>query len=326
MLMRMYLFIARVPALASARVCELLSATALALGLMLVHGTADANKPVAEKALQDKATADKAAADKSAASESPAVSSLVRTPDGRRVAPDIARIVSRGELVVSMTAADTPPFYYMENGEMAGIDVQLVKAMARELKVDVRFDRSAKTFNQVVEVVADGKADIAVSKLGRTLGRAQQVLYSDSYLGLRHGLLVNRVELARVAGDRPATAAIRDFTGRICMLAGTSWEEFGRRFFPKATLEPYKSWDECVSAVKTGKVAAAYRDEFEARAVIKRDPKLALTLRTIILTDLESSLAIAVNSRDVTLLGFVNQFIALRPEKLDVEAVLREVR
>ena len=46
----------------------------------------------------------------------------------------------------------------------------------------------------------------------------------------------------------------------------------------------------------------------------------------IILTDLESSLAIAVNSRDVTLLGFVNQFIALRPEKLDVEAVLREVR
>ncbi len=253
-------------------------------------------------------------------------SSLVTADDGRRVAPDIARIINRGELVVAMLATDVPPFFYEKDGRMAGTDVQIAEAMASELGVKVRYDRSARTFNQVAEVVADGKADIALSKLGRTLARAQQVLYSDPYLALRQGLLVNRVELARLAGERPVQNVIRQLDGRICVLAGTSWQEFGRRYFPRAEIVPFKNWTECVEAVKRGDVAAAYRDEFEVRAVIKRDPKLSLTLRTVVFTDLESSLAIAVNGRDTVLLGYVNQFIAMRPEKLDVEGVLREVR
>jgi polar amino acid transport system substrate-binding protein len=43
-----------------------------------------------------------------AMSPSPA---LVKVPDGRLLAPDIARIVTRGELVVAMLGVDTPPFF-----------------------------------------------------------------------------------------------------------------------------------------------------------------------------------------------------------------------
>lgn len=252
--------------------------------------------------------------------------SLVLAQDGRRLAPDIARIINRGELVVALLAQDVPPFFQEVDGRLVGADIDLVEAMARELKVKVRYDRSAKSFNQVVEVVADGRADIAVSKLGRTLGRAQQIVYSDPYLALRGGLLVNRVEMARLAGDRPIESVIRDFRGKVCVLAGSSWEEFAKRYFPKASLTPYKVWDECVAAVQKGEFTAAFRDEFEVRSVLKRNPKLTLTLRTVVITDLESALAVAVNSRDPVLLGFVNTFIALRPEKLNVEAVLKEVK
>lgn len=252
--------------------------------------------------------------------------SLVVAQDSRRVAPDIARIINRGELVVAMLGQDVPPFFQEVDGRMVGADVDLVESMARELRVRVRYDRSAKSFNQVVEVVADGRADIGVSKLGRTLGRAQQIVYSDPYLALRGGLLINRVEMARLAGDRPIESVIRDFRGKVCALAGSSWEEFAKRYFPKAALTPLKSWDECVKAVQKGEFTAAFRDEFEVRSVLKRNPKLTLTLRTVVITDLESSLAVAVSSRDPVLLGFVNTFIALRPEKLDVEAVLKEVK
>ena len=263
-----------------------------------------------------------------AAGKEPADASatLVVAKDGRRLAPDIARIINRGELVVAMLAQDVPPFFQDVDGRLVGADVDLAEAMARELKVKVRFDRSAKTFNEVVEVVADGRADLGLSKLGRTLGRAQQIVYSDPYLALRGGLLINRVEMARLAGDRPLDSVIRGFQGRMCVLAGSSWEEFAKRYFPKATLVPLKIWDDCVRSVQKGEVAVGFRDEFEVRSVLKRNPKLTLTLRTAVITDLESSLAVAVGSRDAVLLGFVNTFIAMRPEKLNVEAVLKEVK
>lgn len=252
--------------------------------------------------------------------------SLIELPDGRRLAPDIARIIQRGELVVAMLAQDVPPFFQSVDGRMVGADVDLVESMARELKVKVRYERSAKTFNEVVEVVAQGRADLAVSKLGRTLGRAQQIVYSDPYLALRGGLLINRVSMARLSGGRPFESVIRDFSGKMCVLAGSSWEEFAKRYFPKAQLIPQKNWDTCVKTVISGEVTAGFRDEFEVRSVLKRSPKLTLALRTAVVTDLESSLAVAVNSQDPVLLGYVNTFIALRPEKLDVEAVLKEVK
>ncbi len=250
--------------------------------------------------------------------------SLINAKDGRRVAPDIARIIDRGELIVAMVASDTAPFFYMKDGKLTGTDVDMAEAIARELKVNVRFDRSAKTFNQVVEVVADGRADIGISKLARTLRRAQQIVYSDPYLSLRHGLLVNRMQFAKIAGNRSIPETMRNFTGKICTVAGTSWEEAGQRYFPKATRVPFRRWDECVNAVKQGQITAAYRDEFEVRTILRKQPDLALTLRTIVFSDLESSLAIAVNSRNPVLLGFINQFISLRPYKLDLEMVLQQ--
>ena len=113
------------------------------------------------------------AAAASAAVEGPKIPpGLIKVPDGRMLAPDIARIVNRGELVVAMYRVDQPPFFYVKGGELMGIEVDLAKAIAKELKVSVRFDRSPATFNEVVDVVARQDADLGISKLSRTLARA----------------------------------------------------------------------------------------------------------------------------------------------------------
>src|SRR5439155_17481700 len=104
-------------------------------------------------------------------------SALVRVPDGRLLAPDIARIVARGELIVAMLGVDTPPFFYEKNGELVGVEVDLAKAIAKELGVQVRFNRTAKSFNGVVDIVARGEADMALSKLSRTLARTQVISF-----------------------------------------------------------------------------------------------------------------------------------------------------
>ena len=273
------------------------------------------------------AAAPKAPAPAAPATAAPArVSPLVRVADGRMLAPDIARVVSQGELVVAMLAIDNPPFFSDRNGTLVGTDVDLARRIAAALAVPVRFDRSATTFDAVAETVASGQADLGISRMARTLKRSQVVQFSDSYMRLGHALLINRVRFAALAGDQPLPQVIRNFSGRIGVIADSSWEEFGRRNFPRATLVRYKTWAEVVRAAKAGEVVAAYRDELEVMQIVRSDPTLALSLRTVTFDDLESPLRVMVGIRDTTMLVFVNEVIAQWPDKPTVSSVLKTIK
>jgi len=254
------------------------------------------------------------------------VSPLVKVADGRMLAPDIARVVSQGELVVAMLAIDNPPFFSVKNGVLVGTDVDLARRIAAALAVPVRFDRSAATFDAVAETVASGQADLGISRMARTLKRSQVVQFSDTYMRLGHALLINRVRFAALAGDQPLPKVIRNFSGRIGVIADSSWEEFGKRNFPHATLVRYQTWAEVVRAAKAGEVVAAYRDEFEVMQIVRSDPSLALSLRTVTFDDLDSPLRVMVGIGDTTLLAFVNEVIAQWADKPTVSSVLKAIK
>lgn len=245
--------------------------------------------------------------------------------DGRELAPEIARIFTRGELVVAMLGVDTPPFFYKKGDQLVGLEVDLAKAIARELKVTVRFDRSAKTFNEVVDMVARQEADLGISKLSRTLARAQKISFTDPYLRLNHAFILNRVKFAEYAKGRPVTTAIRDYKGTLGVISNSSFADYASRYFPQAEVRSYKSWGELLKAVDKGEVIAAYRDEFEVKSVLKTDPKASLTLRTVTFKDLEDTLGIAVGIQDPVLLAFVDQFLSQSAEKLTIDTVLQAV-
>lgn len=251
--------------------------------------------------------------------------SVLRIANGRPLAPDIARIVERGELIVAMLAVDTPPFFYEKKGEVVGLEVDMARDIARELGVKLRITRQAKTFNGVVDVVARQEADLGISKLSRTLARAQVIRFSEPYLRLNHALVLNRMAFAQLAKDKPVTSVVRNFNGSIGVIARSSFADYAKRNFPFAKVQPYTSWEEVVAAVRKGEVIGAYRDEFEIKHLLKSDPTASLTLRTVSLKDLEDTLGIAVGIGDPVLLAFVNQYLSQRPDKLDIDRVLQAV-
>lgn len=273
------------------------------------------------------ASAPQAAAVAKSAGAAPATRSpLVPVADGRMLAPDIARVVNQGELVVAMLASDNPPFFSVKAGKLVGTDVDLARRIAEELGVPVRFDRGARTFDAVADTVASGQADLGISRMARTLKRSQILHFSDTYMRLGHALLINRMRFAALAGDQPLTQVIRNFSGSIGVIAGSSWEEFGRRNFPRAKLVSYPSWNDAVNAAKSGEVVAAYRDEFEVMQIVRSDPGLALSLRTVTFDDLASPLRVMVGVRDPTLLAFVNEIIAQWADKPTVSSVLKAIK
>jgi ABC-type amino acid transport substrate-binding protein len=247
---------------------------------------------------------------------------LMKVPDGRLLAPDIARIVMRGELVVAMLGVDTPPFFYEKKGELVGLEVDLAKAIAKELGVNVRFNRNAKSFNGVVDIVARGEADIGLSKLSRTLARTQVISFSQPYLVMNHALILNRVKFAQFARDRALPEVIRGFNGSIGVIAKSSFEDYAKRYFPNAKIKTYPDWPGVLKALRQGEVIGAYRDEFEVKRLLKEDPTESLTMRTVTFKDLEDTLGIAVGIGDPTLLAFINEFLAQRTDKLTVNKVL----
>ena len=234
---------------------------------------------------------------------------------------DLGRIKQRGELVIAMLAEDRPPFFNERNGELVGLEVDLAKSIAQALNVKVRFNRESKSFNEVVELVAQRRADLGISKLSRTLARAQIVYFSQPYFTLNHALVINRIAFARLASNMRIEDAIRQYRGGLGVIAGSSYADFARSNFPKAQVNEYASWEEVMKAVNNGEVMG-YRDEFEIKRLLKEAPASALTLRTFTLKDLEDTLGIAVGVNDPTLLAFVNQILSQQRDKLDIQKVL----
>ncbi|WP_407924039.1 substrate-binding periplasmic protein [Burkholderia ubonensis] len=247
---------------------------------------------------------------------------LVQMPDGRLLAPEFARIVTRGELVVAVLGVDQPPFFESRNGELTGVDIDLANEIAKKLGVAVHFNREAATFDGVVRLLATGRADLAVSKLSRTLPRAQAIRFSTPYVSLKRALLLNRIRFAELARGRPVPEVVRDYDGTIGIVAGSAYADYVQTDFPKARIRTYSSWSAVLDALNAGSVSATYRDELAVKRVMREQPTAPIRLRVATLADLDDALAIGVRVSDPTLLAFVNQFLADRGRQLDVKSLL----
>lgn len=239
--------------------------------------------------------------------------------------PDIARILKRGQLVVALLDQDNSPFFMPgSDGELAGMDIQLARDLADQLGVEVVFNRSAKTFDQVVQTVYRLDADLAISKLSRTMSRAKTVRFTQPYVTMRQGLLVNRLHIAQQANGRNMTEVIRDLHGKVGVLRGSSYVGFTHKKFPKAEVVEFPTWAAVVDAVIRGDVLATYRDELEVKKIILNKPDAALQFQTIALTDTQDAIAMALPWDSQHLLAFVNQYLETTQVHHTADSLLKQ--
>jgi len=228
-------------------------------------------------------------------------------------APDIAAILNRGEIRVAMTEELWPPFFYLnKNKELAGLDIDLAKELASKLGVKIKFVREAKTFDEIVTMVVDRRADIAVSYLSDTLDRAKLVRFTPPYVQLKPAVLVNR-QLASVSRRGPNLVKLLNHpNAKIGVTKGSSAEDFVSANYPLAKKIPYDMWEDITKDVSKEKLLAGVSDEIDARNWQTLHPEGAIEIESFILKGPPDTLAIAVNLNDVQLHFWLNQFIALK--------------
>jgi ABC-type amino acid transport substrate-binding protein len=222
------------------------------------------------------------------------------------IPPEITEIKKSGQLVVSMTSFDNIPFYAKFENDVIGLDADIARKVAQILNVKLIFRRDAPTFQDVVEQVRRGEANIAISKLSITPPRLSTVRFSEPYVKLHQGLLINRLWLSGAENGRALPKVIRNFDGGIAFIQNTAYDTFARSNFPKATFMPKENWDQVLEAVIKGNAALAYRDEFEIKRISIERPESNITTKAITLTDSTDYIAAVVDFRNTQLLEIVN--------------------
>ena len=201
-------------------------------------------------------------------------------------------IQERGYLKVGLPPYNTPPAYFLEENsdELQGYDVDFARTLASKLGVDIQFDRSSTSFNNLVERVGIGDFDIAIGKLGLTYNRLFDA-FPVQYLSFRHAFLANREFVASlgVEPDDPRFGEIlKNSTIRIGSIKNSTWETEAKANFPNATFVGYKNWPAAKKALfqKDSVIDAIYRDTTEIKPIVYSQPDLSLEYVPILFDEL----------------------------------------
>ncbi len=227
---------------------------------------------------------------------------------------------------MAMYYKDIPPFFmHDDQGNFYGLDVELARDIGKKLGVSVKFNRSARTFDQIVEIVASHEADVAISLLSRTLKRAEKVRYTSPYIILRQGLLINRLNLARLPEQKNIVQTLNQPEAVIGVKDGTSYVGFAQKLFPKATIRKYPEWNPgAVQAVISGRITAGYHDETEIKKYIITRPETAIQVTTAVIQDVTDPIAMALPWDSHALLDWLNIYIEQFTQKLNGDQLIEK--
>jgi ABC-type amino acid transport substrate-binding protein len=230
--------------------------------------------------------------------------------DNAFYAEEIRAIRERGYIIFAMTAADQKPFFYEEqSGELIGLDVEIAYEIANRLGARAVFNRDAPSFDGVVMKVARKEADVALSKLSRTMRRAELIRYTKPYLVFRQALLVNRLEFAKIGPEESLPGYLAKFQGRLGVIKNSSYVNYAAANFPVARVETYDDWGQTVDALFSGKVLAVYRDEGEILIVNATRKDASMLMKPVFINDKQDPIAMAVAADAPVLQQWLNVFL-----------------
>ena len=184
----------------------------------------------------------------------------------------LASIDKAGKIVI-YTDPNFPPFEYMGADGIEGVDIEIGKAIAEELGVEVEFQDA--NFDSIVMAIKGGKGDIAVSGMTITDDRKKSVDFSDPYINsVQYLILPKGSDLTTVeslAGNNIGVA--KGYTGSFLVDDEINLPE-GVLYESGSTFTEYPSAMEASLDLTNGKVACVVMDEYVAKNIASQYDEL----------------------------------------------------
>ena len=184
--------------------------------------------------------------------------------------------------LVMATNAEFPPYEYMEDGEIVGIDAEIAAAIAEKLGMELKIENV--DFDSIIIGVQEGKYDFAMAGLTVTDERKEQVDFTDTYATGKQVIIVKEDSAITTADDLFAEGANHKIgvqlatTGDLYCTWDIEDEGLG-------TVERYNKGADAIMALQSGKVDCVVIDNEPAKVFVDQNEGLKILETEYIIED-----------------------------------------
>ncbi|MGY6126740.1 transporter substrate-binding domain-containing protein (plasmid) [Paraburkholderia strydomiana] len=212
-----------------------------------------------------------------------------------QAADALARLASKGEVVIANTQASPPWSHLDDHNQPAGYDVDVAREIARRIGV-AKVTFVADTFANFVDGLRTSRYDMVVNSMAATPERKKIVDFSAPYAPQEFRIWVND----RVKG----VSKVDDLAGRkVGVGAGTSNEVWARANLKESIIQTYDNGGFLYHDLATGRIDAVIESHFAGlrhkqvnqMPIHEVGPVLTISLGCIALPKNQPELLAAVN-------------------------------
>ena len=180
--------------------------------------------------------------------------------------------VEEGTLVMA-TNAEFPPYEYMENNQVQGIDAEIAQAIANKLGLKLRIENME--FDSIISSIKEGKADVGLAGMTVTPERLEEVNFSTPYATGVQVVIVTEDSKITSVDDLFADGANHTIgvqlttTGDLYATWDIEDEGLGK-------VDRYNKGADAVMALKSGKVDCVIIDNEPAKAFVAANEGLKI--------------------------------------------------
>ena len=235
--------------------------------------------------------------------------------EAEKLAPEIAEVIERGTLRVAIPKQDLVAFFQEdEAGRLYGIDIELAEDIADSLGVQVFFDRTSDNYDDLTVKLENNEVDMVIATYSHSLDRIKYVDFSEPYLELRFGVMVNKQEMVRHDIKGNPVPYLKEHQERIAVVEGTSHVELAKQLFETCEIVEADDYDTAVSLVKTGEAFGFFSGELEFYSKYIAQPELLIYTSAYTFSDIKDKFCIGVPREKGQLLDYVNLYLESSPK------------
>lgn len=231
-------------------------------------------------------------------------------PAAQKPISTIAQLKQAGKVRIGVFS-DKPPFGYVDaNGKSQGFDVEIAKAITKDLlgdenKVEFVLVEAANR----AEYLVSNKVDIILANFTVTPARKEVVDFADPYM---------KVALGVVSKDGEVITDVEQLKDKTLLLnKGTTADAYFTKNYPNIKTLKFEQNTETFEALRDGRGDALAHDNTLLFAWAKENPGFTVGIKNL---GEQDTIAPAVKKGDIELLNWLNSEI----QKLGKEGVLKQ--
>lgn len=224
---------------------------------------------------------------------------VVSTPSLAGEALD--RVIDFKVLKVGMSGNQPPMNTYNRSGQLMGYDVDLARALAAAMKVQL--DIKVMPFGDLMKALDNNEIDMVISGMAITPERTAKASFVGPYMMSGKSLLTKDSVLARAE----STVDFNRADLKLVALKNSTSSDFAREAAPDAKLIEVADYDEGVAQVIRGDADALVADMPICLLSVLRYPEAGLTTLGRPIT--VEPIGIAIKSNDAQFLNLVQNYV-----------------